>query len=341
MKAFVFEHRLALDDLRLIDRPAPAPGPRQILLRMQAASLNYRDLSIAGGDYGSYPLPLVPLSDGAGTVTAVGAEVRRFRLGDLVSPAYVPDWISGPMRRETALRRLGGPADGVLSELVCLDEEAAVRAPAHLSAAEAATLPIAGVTAWQAMFADSGLTAGQTLAVQGSGGVSLFVVQLARAAGIRVLSLLRGGGRREVLEGLGAEVFDSTQPDWPDQLRTATGGQGVDLFVDVVGGAMLPGVIAATRVGGSVVLLGYVGGRSVTLDLIQVIRSGVTLRAVSGGSRTSFEQLVRFMEVHELRPFVAARFAFGDVRAAYQYLASAKPVGKVVIDFDQAEGAGT
>jgi NADPH:quinone reductase-like Zn-dependent oxidoreductase len=340
MKAFVFENRLALDDLRLIDRPAPAPGPRQILLRMQAASLNYRDLSIAGGDYGSYPLPLVPLSDGAGTVVDLGAEVRRFRVGDLASPAYVPDWISGPIQRETAVRRLGGPADGVLSELICVDEEAAVRAPAHLSAIEAATLPIAGVTAWQVMFADGGLTAGQTLAVQGSGGVSLFVVQLARAAGVRVLSLLRGGGRRAVLEALGAEVVDSTQADWPDQLRAATGGRGVDLFVDVVGGTMLPGVIAATRMGGSVVLLGYVGGRSVTLDLIQVIRSGVILRAVSGGSRTSFEQLVRFMEVHELRPFVAARFAFGDVRAAYQYLASAKPVGKVVIDFDQAEAGG-
>lgn len=335
MKTFVFEQKLALDDLRIVDRPAPTPGPRQVLLRMRAASLNYRDLSIAAGDYGSYALPLVPLSDGAGTVIAVGPDVHRFEVGDLACPAYVPDWIAGPIQRETAARRLGGPADGVLSELICVDEDAAVRAPAHLSAIEAATLPIAGVTAWQAIFADSGLTAGQTLAVQGSGGVSLFIVQLARAAGARVLSLLRGMGRREALERLGAEVFDSTSADWPERLRSATGGRGVDLFVDVVGGPMLAPAIAATRVGGTVVLLGYVGGRSVTLDLISVIRSGVTLHAVTGGSRASFEELVRFMELHELRPIVAARFAFGDARAAYDHLASGKPLGKVIIDFDQ------
>jgi len=300
---------------------------------MQAASLNYRDLSIANGEYGQYALPLVPVSDGAGVVTAVGSEVRRFRIGDLVCPAYVPDWIAGPIRQETAVRRLGGPIDGVLSELVCVDEEAAVRAPAHLSAAEAATLPVAGVTAWQVMFAEGQLKAGQTLAVQGSGGVSLFVVQLARAAGVRVLSLLRGNARRDALERLGAEVFDSTLPDWPEQLRAATAGRGVDLFVDVVGGPMVPQAIGATRVGGKVVLVGYVGGTSVTLDLIAVLRRGVTLQAASGGSRTSFEELVRFLEVHELRPLVGARFAFDQVRAAYQHLASGKPLGKVVIDF--------
>jgi NADPH:quinone reductase-like Zn-dependent oxidoreductase len=339
MKAFVFENRLALDDLRRVEQPVPSPGPRQVLLRMRAASLNYRDLSIARGDYGSYRLPLVPVSDGAGTVVAVGPEVRRFQVGDLVCPSYVPDWIEGSIQEQTAMRRLGGPADGVLRELMCVDEDAAVRAPAHLDAAEAATLPIAGVTAWQALFADRGVTAGQTLAVQGSGGVSLFVVQLARAAGVRVLSLLRGTGRRELLDRLGAEVFDSEQPDWPERLRAATAGRGVDLFIDVVGGPMLPQAIAATRVGGRVVLLGYVGGTSVTLDLIAVIRRAVTLHAVSGGSRTSFEQLVSFLERHELRPVIDARFPLDDFRAAYERLETGKPIGKVVIDFDQPNRA--
>lgn len=339
MQAFAFENRLALDDLRAVDRPTPSPGPRQVLLRMRAAALNYRDLSIARGEYGSYPLPLVPVSDGAGTIEAVGSEVRRFRVGELVCPSYVPDWIAGPIRQETATRRLGGPADGVLRELMCVDEEAVVRAPAHLTAAEAATLPIAGVTAWQALFAEGRVTAGQTVAVQGSGGVSLFVVQLARAAGVRVLSLLRGDGRRAALERLGAEVFDSTLPDWPERALAATGGHGVDLFVDVVGGPMLSKTIAATRVGGTVVLLGYVGGTSVTLDLLTVIRRAVTLHAVSGGSRTSFEELVRFLEMHELRPVVDARFAFDKVRAAYEYLRDGKPLGKVIIDFEQPRGA--
>jgi len=301
---------------------------------MRAAALNYRDLSIARGEYGSYPLPLVPVSDGVGTVIAIGDQVRRFQVGDLVCPSYVPGWVEGAIREETAMRRLGGPSNGVLRELMCVDEEAAVRAPAHLDAAQAATLPIAGVTAWQALFAEDGVSAGQTLAVQGSGGVSLFVVQLARAAGVRVLSLLRGSGRRELLERLGAEVFDSEQPNWPEQLRTATAGRGVDRFIDVVGGPMLPQAIAATRVGGTVVLLGYVGGTMVTLDLIAVIRRAVTLRAVSGGSRQSFEQLVGFLEQHALEPVIDARFRFEDVRAAYAHLATGKPTGKVVIDFD-------
>jgi len=335
MKAFVFENNLALDDLRAVDCPDPSPGPRQVLLSMRAASLNYRDLSIARGEYGSYPLPLVPVSDGAGSVVAVGSEVRRFRVGDLLCPTYVPDWIEGPIQQETATRRLGGSVDGVLRELMCVDEDAVVRAPAHLTAAEAATLPIAGVTAWQALFTDGQVMPGQTVAVQGSGGVSLFVVQLARAAGVRVLSLLRGPGRRDALERLGAEVFDSTLPDWPEQVRAATAGHGVDLFVDVVGGPMLSKTIAATRVGGSVVLLGYVGGTSVTLDLLAVIRRAVTLHAVSGGSRTSFEQLVRFFEMHELRPIIAARFAFDELRAAYEYLGAGKALGKVIVDFEQ------
>ena len=334
MKALVFQNRLALDDLQAVEQSAPSPGPRQVLVRMRAASLNYRDLAIARGEYGSYPLPLVPASDGAGTVVALGPEVRRFRVGDLVCPAYVPDWIDGPVQEGTARRRLGGPVDGVLRELMCVDEEALVRAPAHFTAAEAATLPIAGVTAWQALFTDGRVEAGQTVAVQGSGGVSLFVVQLARAAGLRVLSLLRGAGRREALERLGAEVFDSTMSDWPEQVLAATGGRGVDLFVDVVGGQMLPKTIAATRVGGSVVVLGFVGGTSVTLDLLALIRRAVTLRAISGGSRASFEQLVSFLEAHELHPVIGARFSFDEVPAAYDHLATGRPLGKVVIDLE-------
>jgi D-arabinose 1-dehydrogenase-like Zn-dependent alcohol dehydrogenase len=189
------------------------------------------------------------------------------------------------------------------------------------------------VTAWQALFAEGRAAAGQTVAVQGSGGVSLFVVQLARAAGLRVLSLLRGTDRREALEKVGAEVFDGTIADWPEHVRAATAGRGVDLFVDVVGGPLLAKTIAATRVGGSVMLLGYVGGTTATLDLLVVIRRAVRLQAVSGGSRTSFEELVRFVERHELRPVVGARFPVDEVRAAYEHLISGRPLGKIVLDF--------
>jgi NADPH:quinone reductase-like Zn-dependent oxidoreductase len=339
MKAIVFQDRLTLDGLSIVERPDPSPGPREILVRMHAASLNYRDLSIARGEYGAYPLPLVPLSDGAGEVIAAGAEVRRFRVGDRVSPTYVPDWIEGPNRRETAARRLGGPIDGVLRELMCVDESAAVRVPAHLDAREAATLPIAGVTAWEALFVAGGVARGTTIAIAGGGGVSLFVVQLAIAAGARVLSLLRRGAPRQILERLGAEVFDADSDDWPDRIRAATAERGIDVFIDVVGGPFLSRAISATRIGGTVVLVGYAGGTSATLDLLAVLRSAVTLRAVSGGSRASFEQLVRFLEQYRLHPFIDRVFAFEDVRAAYAHLERGRPAGKVVIQFPRAEPA--
>jgi NADPH:quinone reductase-like Zn-dependent oxidoreductase len=341
MNTVVFAHRLALDDLAVVTRPTPAPGPRELLLRMRAAALNYRDLAIGRGEYGVFPLPLVPLSDGAGEVVAVGDEVRRFRPGDLVCPAYVPDWIDGPVEEETGRRRLGGTADGVLTEWLCVAEEAAVRAPAHLTACQAATLPVAGVSAWQALFPTAGLSAGQTVAVQGSGGVALFVVQLARAAGARVLSLVREPSRRERLEALGAQVIvtEAGDADWPARVRAASGGRGVDVFLDVVGGPALNGAIAATRVGGTVVLFGFVGGATAPLDLIAAIRRSVILRAVSGGSRRSFADLVRFLERHELRPIIDRVFPWTRTREAYDHLATARPFGKVVVDIAVATTA--
>jgi NADPH:quinone reductase-like Zn-dependent oxidoreductase len=334
MNTVVLETRLALDDLRVVERPTPTPGPRDLLLRMRAASLNYRDLAIARGEYGAVTLPLVPLSDGAGEVVATGHEVRRFRPGDLVCPAYVPDWIEGPIDEAKGQRRLGGTAPGVLAEWVTVAEDAAVRAPAHLGPREAATLPVAAVSAWQALFVAGGLKGGETVAVQGSGGASLFAVQLAHAAGARVLSLLRDPARAPRLEALGAEVVDASGADWPARLRAATGGRGVDLFLDVVGGPALDGTIAATRVGGTVLLFGFVGGTTAPLDLVAAIRRSVTLRAVSGGSRRSFEDLVAFLERHQLAPVLDRVFPWREVRQAYHWLAAGRPLGKVVLDLD-------
>jgi NADPH:quinone reductase-like Zn-dependent oxidoreductase len=328
MRTFTFRTRWSLDDLALEERPTPVPGPRDLLVRIRAASLNHRDLALARGEYGRFPLPRVPLSDGAGEVVATGSAVRRFACGDLVCPAYVPGWIDGPPRDETATHRLGGNVDGVLAELVCVHEDAAVRAPVHLAAFEAATLPIAAVTAWRALFEGAPV---RHVAVQGSGGVSLFVVQLAKAAGARVFSLVRGARRRTALESLGAEVIDASAPGWAARLRDASGG-GVERFVDVVGGSGLPDAIRATKLGGEVVLVGFVGGTTTTLDLPEVIRRGVTLRAISGGSRADFEALVTFLERHAIRPLVDRRFRFESAPRAYEHLATGRPFGKVVID---------
>ena len=334
MRVIEYRQRLSLDGLIMTDRPIPPPGPRELLVRVRAASLNYRDLAIARGEYGSFTLPLVPGSDAAGEVVAVGDGVGRFAAGDRVCLAYVPDWVDGPVRAGVARRRLGGPTDGVLSEYLCAHEEAAVRAPAHLSPLEASTLPIAGVTAWQAMVEDGGLRAGDVVGVSGTGGVSLFAVQIARAAGARVIAVGRDAGKLARVQALGAEVVNSTrQPDWEARVLELTGGAGVDLFVDVVGGEALARSIAATRVGGTVCAVGFVAGARASLDLLALLRRAVTVRAASAGSRASFEALVRAMEAGALRPCVDKVFDFtlDGVRAALLHLAEGRPFGKVVV----------
>ncbi len=335
MKAFVFHDRLNLDELRLVERPIPKPAERDVLLKMRAASLNFRDLLIARGRYGEYPLPRIPLSDGAGEVVAVGTQVCRFQVGDLACPTYVPDWLDGTVSEASAQRRLGGPVDGVLTEYMCVHEDEAVRAPRQYDAREAATLPIAGVTAWQALFTDGVLRPGDTVCVQGSGGVSLFFAQLARMAGARVVSVSRGlGPRKERLERLGSLVVDANAADWVKRVKCASDGKGVDVFVNVVGGAGLTHSIAATRVGGTVLLVGFVAGSDAPLDLLTTIRRSVLLRAVSGGSRHSFEALVRALEASETRPVIDRVFPFAEARRAYEYFEMSRPFGKVVLEYD-------
>ena len=343
MNVHTFLSRVSLDDLGTRRRPVPVVGPRDVLLRMRAASLNYRDLAIARGEYGTYPAPLVPLSDGAGDVVAIGGEVRGFAVGDLACPAYVPDWVAGPVDERVARRRLGGPDDGVLAEYVLVDAGALVRSPSHLDAAEAATLPIAGVSAWQALFAEGKVTPGDVVAVQGTGGVSLFVALLARAAGAKVVMVVRDQARvDQVRTRIGEDVLaidGSASADWQQEVLRVTGGRGVDLFVDVLGGEALARAVASTRVGGTVSVMGFVLGRTAQLDLTTLIRRSVTLRATSGGSRSSFEGLVRTMEVHRLRPVVDRVFPEHRLRDAYEHLAKGRPFGKVVVSLGVPGGS--
>jgi NADPH:quinone reductase-like Zn-dependent oxidoreductase len=336
MRAFRFNPRVHLDDLGIAELSAPTPGPRDILLKMRAAALNHRDLLIATGRYGDFAAPLVPLSDGAGEVVARGAEVTRFAVGDLAVPAYVRDWVSGPPSEASARRRLGGPDPGVLAELVVVPEDAAVRAPAHLSPIEAATLPIAAVTAWQLLFEDARLRPGELVAVRGTGGVSLFVLQLARAAGARVVVLVRSEERAARVEAMGAIAVDTARlPSWESRLLDLSRGRGVDVFVDLIGGDDLARAVSVTRVGGTVGVVGFVAGAAATLDLPSLIRRSITLRAVSGGSRASFEALVRAMEAQRIHPVVDAVFPFARAKEAYQRIAAGHLFGKVVVSFDE------
>jgi NADPH:quinone reductase-like Zn-dependent oxidoreductase len=199
MWAYRFEDDFSLASLRRVRRPDPEPGPHDVVLRMRAAALNFRDLAIMRGEYHvEVGLPLVPLSDGAGEVVQVGAEVTRLRVGDLACPVYLPNWTDGPLRPRHGARRLGGPNDGVLSELMCLPEGEVVRVPGFLDPVEAATLPVAGVTAWHSLFELDRLCPDETVLVQGSGGVSTIAIQLAVAAGARVIAATRGPARRPV-----------------------------------------------------------------------------------------------------------------------------------------------
>lgn len=335
MKAIAFADRIDLDALTLVERPMPEVGPRDLLLRMRAASLNYRDLAIARRAYGTFGAPLIPLSDGVGEIVAVGAEVERFAVGDRVCPTYLPDWIAGEPTEETARRRLGGPLDGVLAEYVRVAEHAAVRAPSHLTDVEAATLPIAGVTAWHALFVAGGVHPGDTVVVQGTGGVSLFALTLARLAGARVIVTSSSPEKLARARELGAaEGIDyRATPDWHARVLDLTEGRGADHVIDVAGGDGLGRSIAAARVGGTVSLVGFVAGTSASLDLGATLRRVVRLQAISVGSRQSFEALTSALALHGARPIVDRVFGFEETRAAYDYLARGGHFGKVAIAF--------
>ncbi len=322
-----------LDALQLSERPVPSFGPRDLLLRMRAASLNYRDLAIARGEYGRYRLPLVLGSDGVGEVIEAGAEVTRFAVGDRVCPIDTPDWIAGEPDERTLQRRLGGPLDGVLSELMVVSEEAAVAAPAHLSDEEAATLGTAGVSAWQALHAIGHLRPGETVVVLGTGGVSLFALQLARLGGAQVIAASRGPEKLARALALGATHGIDTRavPTWEQEVLRLTRGRGADVVVDVVGGSALARSIAAARVGGVVVLLGFLDGQASTIDLPTAIRRGVTLRAATGRSREHFEGLVRALAAGKVHPVVDRVFDLGQAREAFDRLASGAQFGKVVV----------
>ncbi|NEW75257.1 zinc-dependent alcohol dehydrogenase family protein [Streptomyces rhizosphaericus] len=323
-----------VDALRLDEREVPAPGPREVLVRMRAWSLNYRDLMIASDAYGRALKPdVVPLSDGAGEVVDAGSEVTRWREGDRVAGIFMPGWLSGPPTARKTAGALGGPTDGLLAEYVLFDQEALVAAPAHLDFAETATLPCAAVTAWHAVAVTGGLAPGQTVLTLGSGGVSLFALQFAALGGARVLATSSDDAKLERLRSLGATdgINYARTPDWGRLVAEATGG-GVDHVVEVGGAGTLPQSLEAVRVGGRISLIGVLSRpRDGGADPSSVLLKGVTLQGMFVGSREMFEQMNRAIEHHRLRPVVDRAFPFAEAPAAYRYFAGRGHFGKVVI----------
>ncbi|WP_448330753.1 zinc-dependent alcohol dehydrogenase family protein [Streptomyces sp. DSM 41534] len=321
-----------VDALRLDEREVTAPGPREVLVRMRAWSLNYRDLMIASGTYGRALKPdAVPVSDGAGEVVDAGSDVTRWREGDRVAGVFMPGWISGPPTARNTAGALGGPADGVLAEYVLFDQDALVAAPAHLDFAETATLPCAAVTAWHAVAVTGGLAPGQTVLTMGSGGVSLFALRFAALGGARVFATSSDDAKLERLRALGAAdgVNYARTPDWGRLVAEATGG-GVDHVVEVGGPGTLPQSLDAVRVGGRISLIGVLAQDGVA-DPSAVLRKGIALQGMFVGSREMFEQMNRAIEHHRVRPTVDRAFPFTEAPAAYRYFAGRGHFGKAVI----------
>lgn len=324
-----------LEHLETVDLPTPHPGPNEVLVRMEGASLNYRDLLLATGKlYRGVQLPIVPVSDGAGTVVEVGAAVTRFKPGDRVTTFYKSRWLAGAMRPEWEGAEIGGPEPGVMRELVCLDAYSLAHAPAHLSSVQAATLPIAALTAWQALEL-AHVTTGQTVLTLGTGGVALFALQLAKLRGARVITLSSSDEKLARAAALGADVGINyaRHPQWGAQVREATGGVGVDAVVETVGGATLAQSVDAVRMHGFVGLVGFMGGSEATLPLTQAILKRVHLQGISVASLEAQERMVAALEATGLVPVIDRTYGFGQLREAFEQLAGGKSFGKIAIDF--------
>ncbi|NUR60868.1 MAG: NAD(P)-dependent alcohol dehydrogenase [Catenulispora sp.] len=324
------------DPIELETADRPAPGPTQLLIRTRAATLNRRDLLITTG---RYPLParpgVVPLSDGAGEVVAVGADVGRFAVGDRVTASYWPRWISGQLRPEV-VDQLGCTVDGWLAEYVLLEETAAVAVPDHLTWAEAAALPCAGLTAWNALTRPGTLVPGATVLTLGTGDVSLFAVQLAKQLGCRVIATTSSAAKADRLRALGADdVVDYVAtPEWSAEVRRLTGGEGADLVVETRGPATFGQSLRAAARYAQICLLWVVSEQPETLTVTEDDLNGslATIRREFVGNRTELEALCRAVAAGGLRPVVDRTFDFDDAVRAYTSYRDEDSFGKVVIE---------
>lgn len=325
-----------LEHIVLGERAEPgSPGPGELLLEMRAASINFRDFVFARGGYGreSGALPIIVLSDGAGQVLATGAGVTRAAIGNFVCPIVMPQWLSGPMRDEHRKQTLGGSVDGVMAERIKLREDAIVKAPNGYSALEAATLPCAALTAWNAL---AGVKPGDLVLTQGTGGVSLFALQFARAMGATVVVTSSSDEKLQRALTLGAQLGINYErvPEWAAELRRLTGNRGADLVIELGGAQSLAQSIRAVRTGGTVALIGVLSGATAELELGRVVTRGLRLQAVTLGSRDDFEAMVRFIEQHGIKPVIdPLHFRFDETRAAIATISQGRHFGKLAISF--------
>ncbi len=335
MRVFQIENDWGFDNLRLSTRPEPTPGPGQVLVRMKASSVNFRDLVVPERGYGSFTgqLPLIPLSDGVGEVVQVGADVTRVAVGDRVCPLFFQEWISGEPDLHRLTRSLGGPIDGTMAELMCLSEQGVSKVPDYLSDEQAASLPCAALTAWTALAGCSTTRPGEKVLVQGSGGVALFALRFAKLMGAHVTVISSSDAKIERLRQMGADATINYRqiPDWYKPAREMTGGQGFDHIIELGGETTLPQSLRCIRPGGVLSMIGVLSGSKLSASLGQVVTRQVRLQGVTVGHRDGFEAMCRMLEQHRVETVIDRVFAFAELKEAMNYLKSGAQFGKVCV----------
>ncbi|HEV2531928.1 NAD(P)-dependent alcohol dehydrogenase [Phenylobacterium sp.] len=338
MRALNVSEPWGLDQLKVVEAPDPKPGPGEVLVRMRAVSLNYRDLLMVGGIYGRGPAmggPIVPFSDGCGIVEQVGAGVTRFAVGDRVATLFFQGWISGPPTLEKVSTALGYPIPGAGRELGVFSQEGLSKVPDFLTDQQVATLPCAALTAWRGLFEDARTQPGETVVLQGTGGVSIFGLQFAHAAGLKTIITSSSDEKLERAKGLGADTLVNyrTEPEWAKPVRAATGGVGADVILEVGGAGTIEQSMRAIRIGGHIAIIGVVAGAGNPFNPASLIGNSAKLQGLSVGSREMFEAMCRAIDQHRIQPVVDKVFPWTEARAAFQAMQGGEHFGKIVLEF--------
>ncbi len=334
MRAYQLE-RFGLDHLRLAEVPERTPGPGEIAVEIRALSLNYRDLLVIRGQYNPrLRLPATPISDGAGVVVAVGAGVSRVRVGDHVMTHFISGWIDGPFREAYVGTTLGLPAAGVAAQRVVLPADAVLPVPQGYDFRRAATLPIAALTAWSALVTEGHLQAGQTVLTLGTGGVSVFALQLAKALHATVVITSSRDEKLRRARELGADhtINYRTQPDWHKEVLRLTGGRGADITVENGGAGTLSRSLRATRAGGTVAMLGALTGLRDEVELAPVLMKRLRICGIMVDSRAAFERLCAFLARTSIEPVIDRVFPFEQLPDALRWMEAGRHFGKIVVE---------
>lgn len=337
MRALSVEAPWGLDEIKVVDAPDPSPGPGEVLVRMRAVSLNYRDLLMVQGIYARAAAgagPVTPFSDGCGVVEAVGLGVTRFAAGDRVATMFFQGWISGPPTLAKLSTSLGSPIPGAGREFAVFSQEGLSKVPDFLTDQQVATLPCAALTAWRALFVDARLEPGDLVVLQGTGGVSVFGLQFAHAAGYRTLITSSSDEKLERAKALGADhlVNYRKAPEWSQAVREVSGA-GADLIIEVGGGGTIEQSLKAIRIGGHIAIVGVVAGLGTGMNPAVLIGNSAKLQGLSVGSRDMFEAMCRAIDLHRIHPVVDKVFPWTEVGAAFKAMQGGEHFGKIVLEF--------